>query len=455
MKKLIYILLLAITLSSCNDWLDVELKSEIRQERIFSTEDGYKQVVIGNYYNMSQTGLYGGNLSMSLLDILAKYYEESNDLDDPFYYAYSYDYMNEKLVNQIYSSWSRMYSIIANVNSVLDNIDEDEAIFTSTNYFKVKAEALMQRAFLHFDLLRLYAPSPAMDNEAPGIPYVTTLQSSPFPQIPVGEVIEKVIGDIDEAITLFEHVEDEAYNKFYFTNVSARALKARVYLYANMNTLAFAEAKYVIENEDASLIDPNNPSWGSEDIFSLNVQNVESLTEAAFGRDLLKFDSDQFGLMYEGTDVRLTGWFKTDGGELKNVKYTQVNSLPLIRKGEMYLIAAECAETESEKVAFMNTFKTHRGLFELDDDQIADFETTLFDEYVREYISEGQLWFYYKRLNADETKTHKREELDWMTWEWVVKPIVIPIENKEEVYIFPIPVNELTYGEITREWTIN
>ena len=66
-----------------------------------------------------------------------------------------------------------MYNKIANCNVILDNIDVDKTIFTGNNYNRIKAEALALRAFMHFDLLRMFAPAYNETNKnSTGIPYV-------------------------------------------------------------------------------------------------------------------------------------------------------------------------------------------------------------------------------------------------------------------------------------------
>lgn len=56
-------------------------------------------------------------------------------------------------------------------------IDENKGVFTSPEVHDVyKGEFLALRAFLHFDILRLFAPSAAMNNnkglDALAIPYI-------------------------------------------------------------------------------------------------------------------------------------------------------------------------------------------------------------------------------------------------------------------------------------------
>ena len=72
------------------------------------------------------------------------------------------------------------------------------------------------------------------------------------------------------------------------------------------------------------------------------------------------------------------------------------NLMPLIRMSEMFLIAAECSENEEDAYGYLNTLRSHRGLFKVSD----KLEHHLEQEYNKEFLCEGQLFFYYKRKNV-------------------------------------------------------
>ena len=48
--------------------------------------------------------------------------------------------------------------------------------------------------------------------------------------------------------------------------------------------------------------------------------------------------------------------------------------------------------------------RRHRGVADLGESDVADFGATLLSEFRKEVVGEGQLFFYYKRVNAESMK---------------------------------------------------
>ena len=61
-KKLRYMMLcLSLFAFGCNDWLDVQPKSQVKEEDLFSSESGFRDALTGIYALMRQQyhGIYG------------------------------------------------------------------------------------------------------------------------------------------------------------------------------------------------------------------------------------------------------------------------------------------------------------------------------------------------------------------------------------------------------------
>ena len=145
-----------VALSSCEDWLDVNPKSQIKEEDQFSREGGYKDELTGVYTAMSSKSMYGLNMGIGFTEVLSHSYDV--DANGSWRYANDFDYTNSNVESVISSIWSSTYNCIANLNLVIKNIDQaDSTKFSDNTYYTYRGEAYGLRAFLHFDLMRLFA----------------------------------------------------------------------------------------------------------------------------------------------------------------------------------------------------------------------------------------------------------------------------------------------------------
>ena len=78
MKRYIIVCLSILFFSSCSNWLDVQPKTTVEEEEVFSREIGFKEALTGIYIKMASKDLYAKNLSYGFLDILGQRYEPSN-----------------------------------------------------------------------------------------------------------------------------------------------------------------------------------------------------------------------------------------------------------------------------------------------------------------------------------------------------------------------------------------
>ena len=85
-KKLRYMMLcLSLFAFGCNDWLDVQPKSQVKEEDLFSSESGFRDALTGIYALMGRVETYGGNSTMGFMDMLAQTYSKVDyDYEDAF-----------------------------------------------------------------------------------------------------------------------------------------------------------------------------------------------------------------------------------------------------------------------------------------------------------------------------------------------------------------------------------
>ena len=68
------ILMLTVVLSSCDAWLDVKPYDKMSQDELLSSEAGYMKLLNGIYIELNRDMLYGGAMSMEMIEIMGGAY---------------------------------------------------------------------------------------------------------------------------------------------------------------------------------------------------------------------------------------------------------------------------------------------------------------------------------------------------------------------------------------------
>ena len=421
MKQIIYILLTTTVLGlmSCSDWLDVSPKTSIPTDKQFESESGFKDALTGIYLKLGTTTLYAGDLTYAYLDELAGLYSDypgyntNAVFDQSIVFDYENIFLSKK--NGIYST---MYNIIANINNFLEYVDKNKDVLVTERYYEtMKGEALGLRAFLHFDLLRMFGPVYKEHPASKAIPYRIAFDKDATPVLPASEVVDAILKDLNDAekllkgsdpLDFFTDQTDEDFidknhflvNREFRMNLYAvKAMLARVYCYkgdAESKGLATEYAKEVIaaskyfalyKSQTASNY---NSIRYAEQIFGITVNEFSNLLignymdmENTNTQQHFYLDGDKFKFFYETADAGNTDWRKNtemfeviNGASRTDVfcrKYNQkplnggyaysgADAIPLIRLPEMYYIVAECVPSASESADALNTVRFARGI---------------------------------------------------------------------------------------------
>lgn len=448
-KFLLCLIPLTLLLTAgCNKWLDVKPKTQVDAEVLYEREAGFKDVLYGAYVNMASAQLYGQEMTFGLVDALGNAYPNVE-----FFYSFAKngEYTSAQMEPVITAIWSRSYNTISNLNNLISHLNTaDPKMFREDNYNVIKGEALGLRGFLHFDMLRLFAPSFKANPGAQAIPYVLDYTFKPTPYSTVTVVLDSVIADLIAAAALLQQSDpiytgriitpnvDDGYllNRAYHLNYYAvKAALARVYLYKGDNTNAALCADEVINSEKFSWTRLDNiavldeskrdRTFKAEQVMVLDVARVADniinhLTGTPTGRSgqaMWYVNSDLNSLYTFANDWRKLYFWSPERNSINNERYptklyqpegipdTLARRVPLIRLPELFLISAEASfDTDPEKARDrINTLRRHRG-FEVDipaGTPATALRTELLLEYRREFISEGILFYYYKRTDAD------------------------------------------------------
>ena len=439
-----------MALTSCDAWLDVKPYDKMSEEELLSTEAGYIKLLNGIYIELNSDMLYGAALSVEMVEIMGGAYVIGTDnsvwgnYSDLAAYKYETDYWRARL-NE---TWNKAYALILNCNLLLENLEKTDVKFSGDNARIIRGEALALRAMLHFDLLRLFGPVYSQNPDAQAIPYYKKYSVTPNSLMTASEVAAEITRDLNEARILLANdpvrttgtmtsaPTDGSSTFMYYRNLrlnyfAVTALLARTGLYFGDMEAAYSYSTEVIQAGtdgifpfvDKSLVvgSPEDPDriFSSEVIFALSHSQRNKLFKGYYDPSripnyVFRMDNDMMSNLIFGGGATTGGnqddyryrvnWVATganryfykysdmvDSGNIRNTM------IPMIRLGEMYLIAAESRSADlGAGVGYVNQLRSHRGVSNL----TALTRDVLQYEYIRELYGEGQLFYMYKRMYA-------------------------------------------------------
>lgn len=487
MKKIKYIslVLLLLTVVSCNSWLDVTDTDVIPEEDLFKTEKGHKQQLTGVYNVMANLDTYGLLLTTGFPDAIAQYWEPNSSSREMADFVEG-DYKTLDAEKILYNAWMRQYEAIGNVNILLEKLGETNTR-NFVDYDLMKGEALALRAFLHFDLLRLFGPVVKNSPQDLSVPYRTKFDNKTTKRLSGSEVMTLVERDLLAAKVLLandpiivngrknENISDKSNMAMNFRGIRMNyyavvATLARLYQLQDNADQAYECAMEVINAKTVKgdkifplllrndiIGDRPDIMFSKETVFALYDRNIERKYGAfwRFKDDAVQglttlgaaIDDKMKEAIYvtpansSGADHRLNRWFGVFYNFGVFVKHKPLKEtwnsnafdpiISLIRISEMYYIAAEAKIGKNNELALslLNEVRVTRELQKIgsvpSDGELRD---ELFNECRKEYIGEGQLFYYYKRLFKD------------------MKTISSTIPASVTRFVLPIPKEEAEFG---------
>jgi len=287
-KSYIIFAALALMLStlSCTDFLEEDNKAGATAGMTYTSASGL-QGLVSSCYSFTRA-FYGKEAGLGLSEM-------GTDL---FYYGYdnkqksltSYNLTAVSLEDNVLDNasldhyWEAFYCAVDLCNNALKYIPANSVINESVRnqYF---GETYFLRAFYYFHMVNIWGP----------IPYVTeppvTIDTNPT-RLSEEEVYNNILSDLDKSIAAFQSANYMVKSDGRANYWAARALKARVLLYAaswldkkDLYAQAKAEAEAVIGSGIASFYTNFADLWSmkNEDIRN----NKESIWGVAYSSDLL------------------------------------------------------------------------------------------------------------------------------------------------------------------------
>ena len=406
--------------TACEDFLVKEPRLSQSNELTLSTFKGLDNATGGVYSQLCSYGWYG-----SQFPIIADMKGGNAKRGSVNSGRYTDEYLWNNTPSSTSALWNVAYSTIAKANNVLEVIDGG---FTETGVEQadldlLKGECLFMRGLAYFDLARIYCQPYSAGTTNLGVPVVLVTENGYPARNTVGETYDRVIEDLEDAVSLLPATNPRGDDAAFATKVAAQALLAKVNLYMENWQAAASYATTVIGTAGFSLFDAdeyttwdNDGYWGSggpgaEIIFQVDGSEVND-SHPWWDAISYMMDPDGYGdcaastdviNLYEAGDVRADlflqpakwpgeYWSLKYPGRLGRTPHREFN-FPVLRLAEMYLIRAEAtlngATSGVAALTDYNAIRTHRGLTAVGSVNLAD----IYAERRRELCFEGNELF--------------------------------------------------------------
>lgn len=494
MRIKIYLILVAVlSLSSCNDWLNVEPQGEVDATKLLKTKSGYNAALGGIYYTLSSTELYGKEMTYGAMDNLVHYYDVADKPTHTYYSLTQYDYKNSTALGKINAIWKAFYTCIAQCNLILTSLEENRDEIDNSRL--IEGEAYGLRAFCHMELFKLFGPviRSKADLEKPSIAYRTNFDINALEFMPGSVVLEKAAQDLVKAGELMSDDPIDIVGRTGDMNVSAlnhdatlNYRGARMNYYAVLGMMARLEqlrlnqdeaynyAKKIIdlstEKGTFKFVDKEafggwndalkDFSFSSEMIFSVYIDNLWELAETFFVMNGKTGSTDEdipiHSLVYvnlrdyvylrepdgSADDIRFRYWFNlVEYYEFMKRRSPDVSSgvtvitrpeIGVFKLSEAYYIACEAmiGKDNSMALEYLNIVRRSRNL--------PDITAPIADQTLRDY------------LLREQRKEHMGDGLMFPIYKRLYAPIYVSsrltVEPSEKKFVFPIPDDEYEFS---------
>jgi hypothetical protein len=375
-----------LLLAGCKkDYLETSPTTSIGAGDAFSTTanawaalNGIHRSLYIQYYSNQDQG--GQSANMMYMDQLGE--DVVNTTQGNGWLISTYRWIAHRNANgtgTAYFNYRFYYTIIANANMIIDNVDQAEGVQAEKNV--IKGQAYAYRAWAYFQMVQLYGKrfDAAGANDSPGMSLILSSKASNVtdakPRSTVAETYTQINSDLDQAITLLTGGAARA-NRSHINLSVARGFKARVAITQQNWTLAASMANAARQGltlmTNAQYLqgfnDYTNPEWmwGSRQVADQTTYfySFFAYMSADFNSTNIRTNPKAINSnLYDRiatTDIRKQLWDPTGtntafpippGGVRKGYQSrkflsgggsgSSIGDVPMMRVAEMFLIEAE------------------------------------------------------------------------------------------------------------------
>ena len=503
MKKLsryIAILLLLVS-TGCADFLDKHPYEDYEQKDILESVEGLNSLLVGSYDIVKDRYYYGA---------LMYQYEAARGLDFAVRLGSGGSSMLREARYSLSRSangdganaWQTIYSLITNLNLIIDNIDNVQGDVGELR--RIKGEAMALRGLAYFDLMRLFAYPPTYSIQGKGnynqelslgVPIIETSDKSLNPEKYTirRETAETSYGFIVEQLTTAKnYLHGRKGVKGHVDAPTVSALLMRVYLYLELWDEVVSEGEEWIANYDGNysmLSYEKYPNDYYEPFNSESIWELEYTASNSLERNSLNYwarkpthddpESPDYGtvakdigyarmlMQYEGanTGLNILRLYPDDirqvlicelgipekpqyYGFRKYVgkPYHYVHNIPLVRLPEIYLTLAEGyfkTGNTTEAGRYASMVSSVRRLATISGSSVND----IYNERRREFMFEGQNYWDMFRTARNLTGRQIVEYSDDAT----ISFGDVTSTRAHHRAVYPIPLREMNANKAIRD----
>jgi len=265
MKKIIYLLIIALGFASCEDLL-TEKPKRIATETFYTTAEEINAAIIPIYYEL-QRGLRKNFQTIPESQIDYGFARGS------YLEVFKFQGFDVTNINRMSDVWTRIYMAIRDCNLVIQNAPKSEYA-TKDEINEFVAEAKFLRAFCYFQLVRYWGPVPLRTED--------NMISLSVPREPVANIYDFILKDLANAET---YLPNDPKQWGRPTKMAAKTVLTEVYMFMDNFTAARDKALEVITSKKYSLIKVSKP----DDFYNILGVGVNGTTEEIF---YLKYNID-------------------------------------------------------------------------------------------------------------------------------------------------------------------
>jgi hypothetical protein len=377
-KYILSSLFLAFSLSSCDQdqLLNTVPPTQLSSADVFGTPERILGLVNGVYKELKSSSLYGGRYLL-YLDVRGEDFINITGNTFTGYESWNNSYSPGS--NDIINLWSAGYTTINRANVLIDGLQKNQGVVSSTLETQYIAEAKFLRALAYYSLITVYArPYNENNGASPGLPLRLIAETTPanndLARSSVADIYRQILKDLDEAEAgLPQNHATALLNTTRAHKNTAIALKTRVYLNQNNWDKVIEEAKKIapqtaapfsatsgVNHQLQNVVQIFASSFTTnESVFSIPFTSLDNYGGQSSVAYIYNTNSEYYlnpaavygDAQWGAADLRRE-WLRINGGRAFLAKYGAVapflNYIPVIRYSEVLLNYAEALARKGE-----------------------------------------------------------------------------------------------------------